>query len=36
VQPELTCVLMTTAIDSQTAIAALRRRAYAADSRSAA
>jgi signal transduction histidine kinase len=28
VQPELTCVLMTTAIDSQTAIAALRRRAY--------
>src|SRR5260370_209660 len=27
-QPELTCVLMTTSIDSQTAIAALRRGAY--------
>ncbi|MGC2415404.1 MAG: ATP-binding protein [Stellaceae bacterium] len=27
-QPELTCVLMTTGIDSETAIAALRRRAY--------
>jgi signal transduction histidine kinase len=27
-QPELICVLMTTGIDSQTAIAALRRRAY--------
>jgi signal transduction histidine kinase len=27
-QPELICVLMTTAIDSQTAITALRRRAY--------